>query len=56
VAVDVRDVAADASALAELEAEGYMTTPVTRIGDRWIAGFRRPEMESALDAATGPST
>jgi len=41
-------VVADASALAELEAEGYMTTPVTRIGERLIAGFKRGELDEAL--------
>lgn len=51
VPVDVRDVTADAAALGELEAEGYLTTPVTRIGDRWIAGFRRSGLEAALAAA-----
>lgn len=48
VVVVSRDVVADASALAELEAEGYMTTPVTRIGERWIAGFKRGELDEAL--------
>lgn len=48
VALVPRDVVADASALVELEAEGYLTTPVTRIGDRWIAGFKRGELDEAL--------
>lgn len=48
VVVVARDVVADASALAELEVEGYLTTPVTRIGERWIAGFKRGELDAAL--------
>ncbi len=43
-----RDVVADPEALEEIVARGYMSTPVTRIGDRWIAGFRRNEIERLL--------
>lgn len=53
VPVVSRDVLTDASALAELEAQGYLTTPVTRIGDRWIAGFKRAALDEALQASSG---
>ena len=42
---EVRDVSQDPRALEELTARGYMSTPVTRIGDRWIAGFDRKQLE-----------
>lgn len=44
----LRDVLADQEALAILESRGYMGTPVTQIGDQWIAGFRRTEFDRAL--------
>ena len=44
----VRDVLADEEALAVLESRGYMGTPVTQIGDHWIAGFRRDALDRAL--------
>lgn len=43
-----RDVANDSQALDELVAQGYMTTPVTRIGDAWIAGFKRKALDELL--------
>lgn len=42
------DVSQDEAALNEIVSRGYMGTPVTRIGDRWVAGFRRKELESLL--------
>lgn len=42
------DVSQSAAALDEIVSRGYMGTPVTRIGDRWVAGFRRKELESLL--------
>lgn len=53
---EARDISVDEEALGDLEAEGFMTTPVTRIGDRWIAGFRRGELEAALSDVTGHSS
>lgn len=56
VTFDVRDVFADPLALSEIEERGYLTTPVTRIGTRWLAGFRRGEFDAALagpDASAG---
>lgn len=44
----VRDVSEDPDALEEIASRGYMATPVTRIGDRWIAGFRKKELERLL--------
>ena len=49
----VRDVTADAGALEEIARRGFMATPVTRIGERWIAGFRKRELADALRALDG---
>ena len=43
-----RNIAADESALAELEKMGYMTTPVTVIDGEVIVGFDRAKLESLL--------
>jgi glutaredoxin-like protein NrdH len=48
LAFTVRDVFDDPAALDEITSRGYMSTPVTRIGGRWIAGFREREFERAL--------
>ena len=45
VAFTMRDVTEDAAALEEITSRGYMSTPITRVGDRWIAGFRRKEFD-----------
>lgn len=50
VRFDVRDVFDDPSALEDIESRGYLTTPVTRVGVRWIAGFRRAAFDDALAA------
>lgn len=47
-----RDVEADPVALEEIVARGYMGTPVIRIGETWVAGFRRTELERLLAAAS----
>lgn len=44
----VRDVTADPAALEEITSRGYMSTPVTRIGDAWVAGFNRRALERHL--------
>lgn len=36
-----RDVTDDASALDELVGQGFMATPVLRVGDEWVVGFDR---------------
>ena len=43
-----RNIAADESALAELEKLGYMTTPVTLIDGEAVVGFDRTKIESLL--------
>ena len=48
VAFTVRDVEADPDALDELISKGYMTTPVTRIGDDWVAGFKPDKLATLL--------
>ncbi len=45
-----RDVGADPAALEAIASRGYMSTPVTRIGDEWIAGFKRATFEKMLRA------
>jgi glutaredoxin len=47
----VRDVEADASALEVLIAKGYMTTPVTRIGEQWVAGYKPKILARLLSSA-----
>ena len=49
VPFEVREVTTDAAALDEIFKRGFMTTPVTRIGDQWIAGFKRKEFEQLLN-------
>ena len=43
-----RNIAADETALAELEKLGYMTTPVTVVDGEVIIGFDRARLESLL--------
>ncbi len=43
-----RNIAADDTALQELEKFGYMTTPVTVIDGEVIVGFDRPKLERLL--------
>lgn len=43
-----RNIAADGTALAELEKLGYMTTPVTVIDGEAVAGFDRAKLENLL--------
>lgn len=50
VPYEMRDVFADPNALHEIEERGYLTTPVTRVGERWLAGFRRSDFDAALAA------
>jgi len=45
-----RDVVLDPSALDRLVDRGFMSTPVTRIGEEWISGFDRRRLERALAA------
>ncbi len=50
VVFTVRNVDAEPAALEEISGRGYMTTPVTRIGEHWIAGYKRRALERALKA------
>lgn len=43
-----RDVTVDAAALEALVSRGFMQTPVIRIGDEWLGGFRRRVVEAAM--------
>ena len=47
----LRDVSTDVRALEDISERGFMSTPVTRIGDRWISGFRRKEFERLTSIA-----
>ena len=53
VRFEARDVFADPVALSEIEDRGYLTTPVTRIGTQWLAGFRRSEFDAAVAHLAG---
>ncbi len=44
-----RNIAADASALAELEKLGYMTTPVTQVDSEAVVGFDVRKLSRLLD-------
>ncbi len=44
-----RNIAADPTALAELEQLGYMTTPVTLVGGEVVVGFDRARLERLLE-------
>jgi glutaredoxin-like protein NrdH len=48
VAFTVRDVGEDPEALEAITSRGYMSTPITRVGDRWVAGFNRRELERLI--------
>ena len=45
---DDRDITKDASAIAELQKLGFMTTPVTVVGNKVIVGFDVPKLDEAL--------
>ena len=44
-----RDITKDPAAISELQKLGFMTTPVTVIGDQVIVGFDVPKLEEALN-------
>ena len=48
IAFTERNIAADASALAELEKLGYMTTPVTLIDGTAVVGFDVGKLQKLL--------
>ena len=43
-----RDVTSDPSAISELQKLGFMTTPVTVIGEKVIVGFDQQKLSEAL--------
>lgn len=43
-----RDITKDPSAISELQKLGFMTSPVTVIGDKVIVGFDAPKLDEAL--------
>lgn len=45
---DDRDITKDPSAMGELKKLGFMTTPVTVIGDKVIVGFDVRKLDEAL--------
>ena len=45
-----RNIAADETALAELEKLGYMTTPVTLIDGEAVIGFDQAKLETLLES------
>ena len=48
ISFEDRDITVHPTAIAELEKLGFMTTPVTVIGDKLIAGFDFPKLDEAL--------
>ena len=44
-----RDITEDPAAISELQKLGFMTTPVTLVGDQVIVGFDVPKLEEALN-------
>lgn len=47
------DIGEDANALQEIASRGYMSTPIIRVGDTWIAGFNKKKLKQALASAYG---
>ena len=47
-----RNIAADESALSELEKLGYMTTPVTVVDGEVVVGFDVPKLRSLLQLSS----
>ena len=47
-----RNIAADETALQELEKLGYMTTPVTVIDGEVVVGFDAPKLRSLLELSS----
>ena len=52
IAFEDHDITADTSALTDLQRLGFMTTPVTVIGERVIVGFDVVKLEEALAEGT----
>ena len=43
------DVLEDPDALEAIAARGYMSTPITRFGDTWVAGFDREKLLQLIE-------
>jgi glutaredoxin len=43
-----RDISTDELALEELEAMGYLTTPVVKVDDEIVVGFNRKRLDELL--------
>lgn len=56
VAFTIRDVSQDVRALEEIASRGYMSTPVVKVGARWIGGFKTRQIEEALAELTRPAS
>jgi len=54
VQFEERDVSSDASALAELERRGLMTTPVTLVDDEIVVGFDEKKLVELLSLSDKP--
>ena len=50
-----RNVTTDHAALKELSLRGFMATPVTRISDQWVSGFRRRKLAKLIDQLDQPT-
>lgn len=48
VPFDDRDITQDLTAISELQKVGFMTTPVTVVGDKVIVGFDEAKLDEAL--------
>jgi glutaredoxin-like protein NrdH len=49
VSFEDRDIVSDPSAISELQKLGFMTTPVTVIGEKVIVGFDQQKLREALN-------
>ena len=49
ISFEDRDIVSDPSAISELRKLGFMTTPVTVIGEKVIVGFDQPKLREALN-------
>ena len=49
VSFEDRDITSDPSAISELQKLGFMTTPVTVIGEKVIVGFDHQKLSQALN-------
>lgn len=48
ITFEERDIAKDPMAISDLQKLGFMTTPVTVVGERVIIGFDQAKLEQAL--------